>query len=527
MDQPSDLVMKRLAGTLEELGLDRRAYHLLKRQGFHHVGDIIAHGQSAILNIKGMGRLTASHIFSAVARYLNIHQQELFSLELLQRVRSFEERPFDPLDAPISLLDLPLSTLRTLNSFGLFVMRDLLDWNAKGTSSNEARVVSRTEIRRIYTEFNRYLAQTEKSKTTELSIGAIIQPIKIDLSTVLAAILRDERTIQIVQLRALQLLTLEEIAREMGGVTRERIRQIIDQVHERIRENLGLFTMCCNCFEEIADNLNYKYENTNLTVKALGEQYKSQLPDARISATSDELLILVAVVRLVAIHEKAWIYEKLQTRWKKFSLSACFATPPIKTHKGVAQILEKKEGKNRRLSYKELALAILSKEKKPMHWSKIAERAYRIGRRDSFNSTALYNTLMSDPKLFVRVNPGTYALAEWGLNPVDTYPDIIASILKSQKKPLPGQTIFFKVNEIRQIKQATLTMLLDLHPRFYRSLEKTYGLRVWLPEREKQTLRTPEWLIEDSESYKRLERATQRGYDVDSMLRIDQSIEEN
>lgn len=527
MDQQSDLVMKRLTGTLEELGLDRRAYHILKRQGIHRVCDIIAHGQTSILNFKGMGGLTVNHIFSAVARYLNIQQEELFGSELTQMVRSLQEHPSDPLDAPISILDLSQSTLHALNSLGLFIMRDLLGWKAKGTNGNGPGVVSRTEIRQIYTEFSRYLTQTEKSDSTKLSVGAITQPIKIDLSTVLAAILRDERTIQIVKLRALHLLTLEEIAREMGGVTRERIRQIIDQVHGRIRENLGLFTLCCDCFEEIAENLNHKYENENLTVTALVEQYKPQLPAARISATSDEITVLVAIVRLVAIHEKTWIYEKIQTRWKKFSLSACFSTPPIKTYNSVARILEKKEEKNKRLSYKELALAILSKEKKPMHWSKIAERAYRVGRRDSFNSTALYNTLMSDPDLFVRVNPGTYALADWGLNPVDTYPDIIASILKSQKKPLPGQIIYFKVNELRQVKQATLTMLLDLHPRFYRSLEKTYGLRVWLPEREKQTLRTPEWLIEDTESYKRLERASQRGYDINAILKIDQNIEES
>ena len=39
-------------------------------------------------------------------------------------------------------------------------------------------------------------------------------------------------------------------------------------------------------------------------------------------------------------------------------------------------------------------------------------------------------------------------------------------------------------------------MLLDMYPRFYKSLENTYGLRAWLSPREKQTLRTPEWLVE-------------------------------
>jgi hypothetical protein len=277
----------------------------------------------------------------------------------------------------------------------------------------------------------------------------------------------------------------------------------------------------------MTDNFEHTLEIENLTVITLVEQYIFRLSDARISATADELTILIALIRLIAIHEKPWIHEKLQKKWKNFSFLACYVAPSIKTHGGVGKILAKEEEKKRKLSYKELALTILSKEKKPLHWSIIAERAYHMGRRDSFNSTALYNALMSDSDLFVRVDAGTYALAKWGFNRVDTYPDIIASILKLQKKALPSEAVFFKVKEIRPIKQATLTMLLDLHPRFYKSLEKTYGLRVWLPDREKQTLRTPEWLIEDSDSYRRLEQAIQRGYDVESIVNADQDIREN
>jgi hypothetical protein len=130
---------------------------------------------------------------------------------------------------------------------------------------------------------------------------------------------------------------------------------------------------------------------------------------------------------------------------------------------------------------------------------------------------------MNHPSLFVRVDSGTYALVEWGFSQVDTYPDIIASVLKSTNKPLSADTIYYKVNEIRQVKRSTLLMSLDMHPRFYRSLEKTYGLRIWLPPREKQTLRTPEWLVEESDSYKRLEQASQKGYKVEDMILTDLS----
>ena len=83
------------------------------------------------------------------------------------------------------------------------------------------------------------------------------------------------------------------------------------------------------------------------------------------------------------------------------------------------------------------------------------------------------------------------------------------------------ESIYHKVNEKRQIKRTSLTMLLDMYPRFYKSLENTYGLRIWLAPREKQTLRTPKWLAESLDSYERLVQAGQRGCDIASILQLD------
>jgi hypothetical protein len=164
---------------------------------------------------------------------------------------------------------------------------------------------------------------------------------------------------------------------------------------------------------------------------------------------------------------------------------------------------------------------ILQDEGKPLHWKEISDRAYHFGHRQSFNSTALYNSLMDHPKLFVRVDAGTYALAEWGIDEAAYYQDIIATVLHEEEKALPYETIFHRVNEKRQIKQTTLNMLLDMHPRFYKSLEHTYGLRAWLAPREKQTLRTPEWLVESLDSYERLAQASTRGYNIGSIIQVD------
>lgn len=521
MDQLLGFRTEKISSTLEELRLDRRAYHLLKRAGIHHVSNIITRGKTSILNLKGMGGVTVNHIFSSVAKYLNIPEEELFSLEILQIAFSNEEKPFDPLDAPVTVLDLPLPTLRSLNSLGVFAIGDLLQLKMGSGGSYDIGRFNKTEIRRIHTELSHYLSRNNQADAEIVKAKPIIIQSTFDLGTILAVVLKDERTLRIVELRTNQLLTLEEIAYASGGITRERIRQILDQVHERIRKNLNLINTFCDYFEEIAESLSKRIEGEKFTISALAKQYKSQLPSQKLKATEKELESLIALIRLLVIHDKPWSEDILQKRWKRACFLACSANPPVKKHAEVSQILIKEEEKNKKISYKELAFLILTNEKRPMHWSKIAERAYRLGRRVSFNSTTLYNVLMNYPELFVRVDAGTYALVEWGFNKVDTYPDIIASVLKSSKKPLSADVIYHKVNGIRHVKRSTLLMSLDMHPRFYKSLEKTYGLRIWLPAREKQTLRTPEWLVEDSDSYKRLEHASQRGYDVDNIIQPD------
>ena len=66
-------------------------------------------------------------------------------------------------------------------------------------------------------------------------------------------------------------------------------------------------------------------------------------------------------------------------------------------------------------------------------------------------------------------------------------------------------------------------MTLDMNPRFYFSQEGTYGLRAWLRVREKQTLRTPEWQVETFQSYERVERAMERGDDIDMIMSQDRT----
>jgi hypothetical protein len=198
-------------------------------------------------------------------------------------------------------------------------------------------------------------------------------------------------------------------------------------------------------------------------------------------------------------------------------------TPPVLKHKKVAAEVEQEYHGRKKLPYSKIAYQILAEAGEPLHWSLIVERAYELNRRSSFDSTTLYNAILRNKNLFVRVSQGTYALVEWGIGEVNTYPDIITSILKQVQKALSLDTLYSRVNSVRSVKRQSLVMYLDLHPRFYKSMESTYGLRIWLAPREQQTLRTPEWLVEEPSSFDRLERAARRGYKIDGLLRDEKS----
>ena len=235
----------------------------------------------------------------------------------------------------------------------------------------------------------------------------------------------------------------------------------------------------------------------------------------------EEIKRLLIALRAV-VDDGSNIPEKL---WPRLSFVACALSPPILKHTKVAEELgrkQKREKEQHRIwKYDELAEAVLKEANTPLHWSEIADRAEKMGHRRSFNATGLYNALLRDKDKYAHIGPGTYGLTAWGLTSVDLYPDIIADILKESEKPLSYGDILQRVSKIRPIKKQSLQMSLDMQPRFYCSLEGSYGLRAWLLPREKQTLRTPKWQVESSDSFERLANAEARGYDISNMLEKD------
>ena len=118
-------------------------------------------------------------------------------------------------------------------------------------------------------------------------------------------------------------------------------------------------------------------------------------------------------------------------------------------------------------------------------------------------------------------HPNLAFIKYWGNRKVETYPAVIASVLRQENRPLPFDLIFERVSEIRPVKPSSLEMNLNFNPRFYQSVQKTYGLRGWLAQGVTQDVPTPDWLREDPTSLKRVERARAKGCPVEKIIAED------
>jgi hypothetical protein len=314
-------------------------------------------------------------------------------------------------------------------------------------------------------------------------------------------------------------LTLEEIGSVLG-VTRERVRQIYGKVQRSICVRIG--TPRDTCVSAVLDVLEdgftgFTFEIDVLpTIDAVLDVSASMLENSGWAKPNDLNTRRIFTVARVLTETN---------RWPNFRLLARLMPPPNKRDPQVIKLLaqrSRQQAKRRRRStYAQLAEEVLEAAGKPLHWKEIVRRAENLGIRKHTHATSLYNTLIAMPEVFARVDQGTYGLCQWGLVTVDTYVDIIAAVLSQAGIPLAFGEILHQVNASRPIKSSSLTMHLTMHPRCYRSVQGRYGLRVWLPPRDRQTLRTPPAFVEEIRSYERLSRAKSRGYDVDNIVAKD------
>ncbi|MEX0881657.1 MAG: sigma factor-like helix-turn-helix DNA-binding protein [Candidatus Saccharimonadales bacterium] len=118
---------------------------------------------------------------------------------------------------------------------------------------------------------------------------------------------------------------------------------------------------------------------------------------------------------------------------------------------------------------------ILHDNKKPMHFSEIAESIKKSDfKRKDVTTQAIHNELIKDSR-FVLIGRGIYALKEWGYKK-GTVADVITEVLRKEGGPLHRDEIVRRVLKSRQVKETTILLNLQGKPQFKRVAKATYAL---------------------------------------------------
>ena len=118
---------------------------------------------------------------------------------------------------------------------------------------------------------------------------------------------------------------------------------------------------------------------------------------------------------------------------------------------------------------------VLKENKKPMHFSKIAQDIRDSAfERNKVTTQAIHNELIKDHR-FILIGRGIYALKQWGYKR-GTVAEVIQEILQKAGEPLHRDEIVKQVLERRQVKQTTILLNLQCKPIFKRLESSRYIL---------------------------------------------------
>ena len=122
------------------------------------------------------------------------------------------------------------------------------------------------------------------------------------------------------------------------------------------------------------------------------------------------------------------------------------------------------------------AYLVLKKEKKPRHFTEIAQLINSTGfSSKKANIQTVHNELIKDQR-FVLVGRGMYGLSEWGYQP-GTVKEVLIDVLKKHSKPLAKAELVAKVLDTRMVKENTILLNLQDSKVFSKRDDGTYVLR--------------------------------------------------
>lgn len=123
----------------------------------------------------------------------------------------------------------------------------------------------------------------------------------------------------------------------------------------------------------------------------------------------------------------------------------------------------------------------------PRHFTEITDRLNEAGWRPSpVTYRYVHNHLLSRRDLFVHVAPGTYGLAEWGLEDQRVerggalIGDLAAEFLEALGSPTSGEDIVAYVQARKTCRNLSVWQCLSYDPRFQKLDRNKYGLARWV-----------------------------------------------
>ncbi len=303
--------------------------------------------------------------------------------------------------------------------------------------------------------------------------------------------------------------TLEEIGR-VHGITRERVRQIVDVIMKRVKEIMArenhhiLVKRVIETVENhggimaVEDVLSSIGNGKVSEEKALfallptfhgikiGKETvkrKSVLMTADFSMAEWEKTISI-VIGLLDASGDVQSLEDLYALHVEKSGNADLEKAAFESLLAPSAEIEKNAFGRYGLSHwsavrprgtRERAHLILQVMKKPLHFREIARLIdehglYKKGKKT--HPQTVHNELIKDSR-FVLVGRGTYALSDWGYRP-GTVREVLSSILKDNVDPMSREELLKAVMKVRQVKRSTV--IINLNSFFAKVGKNIYSL---------------------------------------------------
>jgi len=317
--------------------------------------------------------------------------------------------------------------------------------------------------------------------------------------------------------------TLEAIGQDLG-LTRERVRQIIEMTLVKIRrgsvtpEMAKVFSSFKNYLQKngglkreellFSDPLFNHQANSRhwlcLLLALEGSLFRAGETKEFYAFWALEQNKLFSVQKLLKLIEKKLSKEKKPLGIKKLTeavpgdpsfLKSVLEISKVVLRTGDGQYGLKTWPEVNPRGVRDLALLVFKKIKKPLHFIKVANlideflfpekpqefsvvaasaTAASLPVPKKTNFQTVHNELIKDSR-FVLVGRGVYALREWGYEP-GTVKDVISQVLKKAKQPLSQDEVLKRVLSQRLVKESTILLNLGNKKCFLKSENGRYSV---------------------------------------------------